>query len=205
MASRTITKKIPVSKGAERIVVVGTEAFVGTAGGERILTVINTETDEVKQPGIDIGVNVNPVALDANNKLWAYASSTAEMVRVDPTTKGIETRYTVSNAGKSPSSIAVSADKQSFYFVNSFYDPADSYKQKGETYLFNIKDGSTQLLVRRLFNGLGVDPQTKLIYAGVAPSLKQAGYVLRYQPSGTTVTLVDSVKAEINPTGFYFR
>jgi hypothetical protein len=204
-ASRTVTKKIPVAKGAERIVVVGNEAFVGNVGGDQNLMVINTETDEVKQPGIVVGASVNPVAQDANGKLWAYTSSTVEMVRIDPTTKGIDVRYKVGSGGKTPGSIIPSDDKQSFYFVNSFYDPADNYKQKGETYAFNIKDGTTQLLVRRLFSGLGVDPQTKLLYAGVAPSLKQAGYALRYRISANTATLVDSVKAEINPTAFYFR
>ncbi|GAB3962716.1 hypothetical protein GCM10028805_64380 [Spirosoma harenae] len=209
LASRTITKKITVTKGAERIVVLGNEAYVGSAGGERTLTVINTDTDEIKQPGLDVGVNTSPIAVDANNKLWAYASATTEMVRINPTSKTIEARLGVGSSGKSPGAIAISADKLSFYFVNSFYDPADSYKEKGETYTFKVTDNSistTTPFIRRLFSGLGVDPQTGIIYAGVTPSYKQAGYVLRYQPNvGGTATLIDSVRAEIAPSKFYFR
>lgn len=205
LAARTVVKKIPVTKGANRMVLVGSEVYVGSAGGERVLTVIDTQKDEVRQPGIDVGVNTNPIAVDFNGKLWAYASSVKEMVKINTGTKAVELRMKVGSSAKSPGSITLSKDRQSFYFVNSFYDAADSYKEKGETYSFKIDDTSipaTTPFIRRLFSGLGVDPQTGYLYAGVTPSYKQAGYVLRYQPDGV---LIDSVKAEIGPSKFYFR
>lgn len=205
LASRTVVKKIPVTKGADRMVVAGSEVFVGSAGGERVLTVIDTEKDEVRQPGLDVGVNTNPIAVDANGRLWAYASSANEMVRINTATKAVDGRLRVGNSAKSPRAIALSQDKQAFYFVNSFYDPNDNGREKGELYSFRITDTSipaTRPFIGRLFSGLGVDPQTGYIYAGVTPSFKQAGYVLRFQPSGT---LIDSVKAEIAPSRFYFR
>ena len=205
LASRTVVKKIPVTKGADRMVVVGSEVFVGSAGGERVLTIIDTEKDEVRQPGLDVGVDTNPLAVDANSRLWAYASSAKEMVRINTATKAVDLRMKVGNSAKSPGAITISKDKQTFYFVNSFYDAADGYKAKGETYSFRITDSSipaTRPFIGRLFSGLGVDPQTGYLYAGVTPSYKQAGYVLRYQPDGV---LIDSVKAEIAPSRFYFR
>jgi hypothetical protein len=207
LASRTVTKKIPVTKGAENIVVVGNEAFVGSAGGERVITVINTETDEVKQPGIDVGVNVNPLAVDANGKLWAYTSSTKEMVRINPSSKTVEARFKVGDPARSSRSFVLSSNKQLFYFVNSFYDAADNYKEKGQTYVFSVNDGTSRTFLPRLFSGLGVDATDPrysdgVVYAGVTPSFKQAGYVLRYQTNGA---LIDSVKAEIAPSKFYFR
>lgn len=205
LASRTVVKKIPVSKGADRMVVVGSEVYVGSAGGERALTIIDTEKDEVRQPGVDVGVNTNPVAVDAEGRLWAYASSANEMVRINTAAKVVMVRMKVGNSAKSPGSIALSQDKRTFYFVNSFYDLADNYREKGETYSFSITDTSipaTRPFIGRLFSGLGVDPQTGYIYAGVTPSFKQAGYVLRYQASGA---LIDSVKAEISPSKFFFR
>ena len=201
LASRTVVKKIPVAKGADRIVVAGSEAFVGSAGGERSLTIIDTEKDEVKQPGLDVGVNTNPLAIDANGRLWAYVSSANEMVRINTATKVVELRMKVGDSARSPRSVALSKDRQTFYFVNSFYDPAD-------TYSFRIDATSipaTRPFIRRLFSGLGVDPQTGYIYAGVTPSFKQVGYVLRYEDNGTSAVLIDSVKAEISPSKFYFR
>lgn len=208
LASRTVVKKIPVAKGADRIVVAGSEAFVGSAGGERSLTIIDTEKDEVKQPGLDVGVNTNPLAIDANGRLWAYVSSANEMVRINTATKVVELRMKVGDSARSPRAVALSKDRQTFYFVNSFYDPADNSREKGETYSFRIDATSiptTRPFIRRLFSGLGVDPQTGYIYAGVTPSLKQAGYVLRYEDNGTSAVLIDSVKAEISPSKFYFR
>ena len=49
----------------------------------------------------------------------------------------------------------------------------------------------------------GIDPKDGTIYAGVTPSYKQAGYVLRYEPSNKRI--IDSVKVEIAPSGFYFK
>ncbi|WP_420148364.1 YncE family protein [Spirosoma sp.] len=208
LASRTVKKKITVGKGAEKIVVIGNEAFVGSVGGDRVLTVINTDTDEIKQPSVEVGVNPNPIAVDANNRLWAYASSTKEVVQIDPSNKSVIKRLVVGNSAKSPGSFAISADKKTFFFVNSFYDAADNYKEKGEAYQFSIDASSipaTTPFIGRLFSGLGVDPETGTIYAGVTPSYKQAGYVLRYKPGTTTATLIDSVRAEIAPSKFYFR
>ena len=205
LASRTITKKIPVNKGADRMIMLGNQVFVGNVGGERTLTVINTDTDEVQAPGIDVGVNPNPLALDANNKLWVYTSSTKEMVRINPANKAIENRLVVGSSNRSLGSITINSDKTQFYFVNFFYDAADSYKEKGETYRFSITDANISTakpFISRYFTGLSVDPQTGVLYAGVSPSYKQAGYVLRYQPGGA---LIDSVKVEIGPTRFFFR
>ncbi len=74
----------------------------------------------------------------------------------------------------------------------------------GKTY--SIANSATtatgRVVVPRSFDALGVDPQTKRLYASVIPSYAQAGYVLRYEE---TSVLVDSIKAEIAPSGFYFR
>jgi hypothetical protein len=208
LASRTVIKKISVTRGADRMVLVGSEVYLGTTGGERVLTVIDIEKDEVRQPGVDVGVNINPVAVDANGRLWAYAASAKEMVRINAATKAVDLRLRVGNSAKSPASIALSQDKQVFYFVNSFVDSNDNLREKGELYSFRITDvtiPATTPIVNRLFSGLGVDPQSGYLYAGVTPSAKQAGYVLRYRPNGNGVALIDSIKAEIAPSKFFFR
>lgn len=208
LASRTVIKKILLTKGAERMVLVGSEVYVGSVGGERSLAVIDTETDELRQPGIDVGVNTNPIAVDANGRLWAYASSAKEMVRINTATKAVDVRIRVGNSVKSPSSIALSQDRQTFYFVNSFVDQNDNLREKGELYSFRITDSAipaTAPVVARFFSGLGVDPQTGFLYAGVTPSARQAGHVLRYRPNGNSVVLVDSAQVAIAPSKFFFR
>ena len=56
--------------------------------------------------------------------------------------------------------------------------------------------------VSRPFYRLGIDPHTNTIYGALSPSFSQSGYVYRYKPTGQ---LVDSVKVEIGPTGFFFK
>ncbi|GAB3338147.1 hypothetical protein GCM10027299_50000 [Larkinella ripae] len=201
LTTNTVTKKIPAVKGVESLLLVGTEVFAGSAGGATKLTVIDVTTEQVKT-SIEIGANPNPVAVDANGKLWV--SSGSELIRINPQSKAIETRLKIGSAsGKSPSMFRLSADKQTFYFTNSYYDA--NYTQIGELYRFSVTDTSvpaTAPFIKRLFSGLAIEPTSGILYGGVTPSLKQAGYVFRYQPNGT---LIDSVKAEIGPSGFYFK
>ncbi|GAB3277994.1 hypothetical protein GCM10027347_52120 [Larkinella harenae] len=201
LTTNTVTKKIPAVKGVESLLLVGTEVFAGSAGEATKLIIIDTTTDQLKS-SIEMGPNPNPVAVDANGKLWVHSGH--ELIRFNTSSKTVETRVKIGNDNtKSPSLFRLSADKQYFYFVNSFYD--SSFQQKGELYRFAVTDTSvpaTTPFINRLFSGLAVEPQSGIIYAGFAPSLKQAGYVIRYQPNGT---LIDSLKAEIGPSGFYFK
>jgi YVTN family beta-propeller protein len=204
LITNKITKKIPVQRGAEKLILVGTDVIVGSVGGDNTISIINTATDAVSQI-IEIGKNPRLIGLDANGKLWFYAGS--EFVKYNVTSKAVEGRVkiTTSNAAKSPSNFTFSKDKSSIMYVYSFYDAADGYKQKGETFSFGINDATITTIkpfINKLFTGLATDPATGNIYAGFTPSYKQAGYIFRYQTNGT---LIDSLKAEIAPEGFLFK
>lgn len=205
LTTNKLVKKITVQNGAESLVVVGNEAFVGSAmgSGKSKLTVIDIATDAIKQE-VEVGIDPEVIGIDANNKVWLYAGY--ELKRMNVTSKTIESTVTISSANpaKSPSSFALSADKKTLYFTHAYYD-AD-WTQKGELYSTSVDAATisaTKPFINRLFGGgLAIDPQTGNLYAGLVPSYKQAGYVLRYQPNGI---LIDSVKAEIAPSKFFFK
>ena len=204
LTTNKVTKKIPVQKGAEKLAVIGSDVYVGSVGGETSISIINTTTDAVSQK-IEVGRNPKLIGLDANGKLWIYAGG--EFIKFNVSTKAVEsrTKITSTNTAKSPGSFTFSKDKTSIMYVYSFYDAADGFKQKGETYSFGINDSAistTKPLINKLFTGMSVDPSTGNIYAGFTPSYKQAGFVFRYQSNGT---LIDSLKAEIAPEGFLFK
>lgn len=185
----TVSKKIPAVKGVERMVLVDNEVFVGSTGysGDKTLLVVDAYTDAVKEK-INFAATPEPIALDANGKLWILAGK--DMVRINPKTRLVEQRLTFS---ASPGAVTISTDKKAFY-----------YTLGGKTLRFSIDATSatgTQVIARS-FAALGIDPQTKQIYGSVIPSYSQAGYVLRFQETGV---LIDSVKAEIAPSGFFFR
>ncbi len=204
LASRKVVKKITVTKGAERMVVSGSEVIVGSEGGEKVLAVVDLTTDEVKSK-VELGLNPRPIGLDAAGQLWVYSAK--EMIQLNAQTKAIGSRLKINSpADRDVGNITFGRDRQTIYFTHFYYDATDAYKQKGEVYSFSTRDGAISLAspyIKRFFSGFGIDPVTGNIYAGVTPSYKQAGYVLRYEPSSARV--IDSVKVEIAPSGFYFK
>ena len=206
LTTNKITKKIMVQPGAEKLLVVGNEVVVASTGysGSSNITVINTQTDTVSQT-VTIGYEPKLIGADANGKIWFEADG--KFVKFNLSTKAVESRIafaTASTLNQSAGSFSFNKDKNVIFFVYSYYDYATN-KSKGETYSFNINDASiatTKPFINKLFTGLNTDPSTGNIYAGFAPSLKQAGYVFRYQSNGT---LIDSLKAEIGPEGFIFK
>lgn len=206
LSTNQITRKIEVQNGAETLVKIGNEVFVGNTGsGKTIISVIDLTTENVTAT-IEAGANPSIIGEDANGKLWVYAGG--KLQKINPDSKTIEDTVTITsdNTEKSPGSFTMSADKRTIYYTMSFYDAADNWTQKGETYSFSTSatsvDASTPFIDRLFEGGFGVDHQTGYLYAGLIPSFKQAGYVFRFKPDGS---LVDSVKAEIAPSKFYFK
>ncbi|MGR3812104.1 DUF5074 domain-containing protein [Jiulongibacter sp. NS-SX5] len=206
LTSNQIIKKIEVQNGAETLVKVGDDVFVGNTGsGQTIVSVIDVNTDALNTT-IEVGANPSIIGEDASGKLWIYAGG--QLQKINPSSKSVESTMSItsSNAEMSPSSFVMSADKNTVYYTMSFYDAADNWIQKGETFSFNTSastvEATTPFIDRLFGGGFGVDSETGYLYAGLIPSYKQAGYVFRYMPNGT---LVDSVKAEIAPSKFYFK
>ena len=200
LTTNKITKKISVDKGAESIVVIGTNAYVGNVGSQKTIKVIDTKKDEVTAT-IEVGANPSNFVLDASNKIWMIAGK--EIVLFNPATKMIESKLKGgTNTQKSPSSLSISKDKKTLFYTYNFYDVADNYKLKGEINSLNIADGTTKVFINRTFSSVGFDNESNQVYTTLIPSYKQAGYVFRYQATGT---LIDSVKAEIAPIGFFFK
>ena len=204
LVTNKITKKIPVQKGAEGIVVVGNQAFVGGTGGDRLINVIDITKDEATASIAAGAGSAGVLQVDANNKIWTFVGR--EAVRIDPASRTIEARIRVgTSATKSPGNMTMGADKKTLYFTHTFFDAADNFKQKGELYSFNIVDATiatTVPVASKVFTGLGFDPKNNVLYAGFTPSFKQAGFVFRYQSTGQ---FIDSVRVEIAPSGFWFK
>ncbi len=186
----TVTKKIPAVKGAEGMVLVGSEVFVGSASysGGTALAIINVNTDEVVQK-VDMGGEAEPIAVDANGRLWVLVGQT--MVCYNAGARTVEKRVPLNAA---PKSVAISRDRRSFYFSTD-----------SRTYRFAITDTNVPgtAVQNRSFSAIGIDPNTGMFYGSQNPvNYSQAGYVIRYQETGA---LIDSVRAEIAPSRFFFR
>ncbi len=200
LTTNKITKKIPVDKGASAIVVIGTNAYVGNVGSQKTIKVIDTQKDEVSAT-IEIGANPSNFVLDATNRIWMTAGK--EIVLFNPTTKTIESKLKAgTHTQKSPANLSISKDKKTLYYTYNFYDAADGYKLKGEINSIDIASGTAKVFANRAFAALNFDDEGNQIYTSLIPSYKQAGYIFRYLANGS---IVDSVKTEIGPIGFYFK
>ena len=202
LKTNKVTKKIAVQNGAEDIVVVGNEAFVGNTSfsGQKVLTVIDISKDEVSQK-IEIGAGLKSFVVDKNNKIWLALGK--EIIRFNAQTKTIETRIMAgTHAQKTPSKLTFNQDKTTLFFTYTFDDATDGYKTKGEVYSLNINETTAKPLITRPFAALGYDPDNNILYTSLIPSYKQSGYVFRYNMSGA---LIDSTKAEIAPSAFFIK
>jgi DNA-binding beta-propeller fold protein YncE len=206
LTTNKVIKKIAVQKGANKLLVVGNEAIVATTtySDATTISIIDTQADAIKQT-VEIGYEPQLIGADANGKIWLYADG--KFVKFNLISKAVESRIAFASPSsiKSAGSFTFNKEKTAILFAYSYADAADNYKQKGETYSFGINDSSvltTKPVINKVFSGLTTDPNTGNIYAGFSPSLKQAGYVFRYQANGT---LIDSLKAGIGPEGFLFK
>jgi hypothetical protein len=203
LVSNKVTKKIDIAAGPENLVFGNGKLFVGTYGygGGTMLSVINGTTDAIEK-SVPFTGTPRPIGIDANGKLWVNDGIKA--VKVNANTFASEATLTMgADASKEAGNFAFSADRRTIFFVLSYTDA--QYVSHGETYKFSIDDAQinvTTPFIKRIFSGLAVDPSQGLIYAGVTPSYAQAGYAVRYRADGS---LVDSIKVNVAPTGFFFK
>jgi hypothetical protein len=198
--SGKITKKIPVQHGAESMVKVGAEVYVGSVYSDKnLITVIQTTNDAVSAT-LTTGLNPEVIGIDAQQKLWFFDG---ELKRLNTGTKTVEAALKVKDAARTASKFSMSKDGRKILYTLSYFD--ENFVEKGALYQTDISASevnTTTSLISRTFYGVDVDPGTGQIYGSIVPSFKQAGYVLRYQEDGT---LIDSIKAEIGPSKFFFQ
>ncbi len=195
LTANKVTKKINLNDGCESIIVVGNNAYVGTnsfitnpANKQKNIKVIDTTKDELTAT-IEVGENPGSFLLDASNKIWMIVGK--EILLFNPINRMIETRINAGALDKNPSSLTINANKTILY-----------YNYNSEIYSLNISDKVGKSFIKRRFSNVGVDANSGQIYTSLIPSYVQAGYIFRYQSTGT---LIDSVKVEIAPSGFYFK
>lgn len=207
LASRTVIKTISVGVMPENLILVNGKLYVTNSGGNSV-SVINTNTDVVEQ---NISVTDSPkgLALDKNNNIWVlsggkvaynsdwtvdYTRTTAgALSMINPSTQTIQTTFTFPGNQSQPGNLAIGSGKDKLYF-----------NYAGKTYVHNISASSLSntVLIERSFYGLGVDPESGLIYGGDANGFAGDGTVYIYNPDGTSA---GSFKAGIAPNGFAFN
>jgi hypothetical protein len=213
LVSNTIVKQIPAGNGPDQLLFAGNRLFVCNIGGwgtDSTVTVIDPVNGSVITT-LTVGINPNSIVADKNGKIWILCGGSTgpdftggtpddiagTLVRIDPTSVTIEKNIPIP-AFLHPLKLTINgAGDRLWYLLGS-----DGYY--GQVTRMNIADTlfQTNPLINRMFYGLGVDPESGIVYCGHAPSFSQNGYLIRFLASGTPL---DSMEAGIAPNGFCFR
>lgn len=206
MATRTIETTIETDIGAEFILEVGGSIYVSNSFTTNI-SVIDPESNTVTAT-IDLDASVTQMVVDRNQKVWAISGGSTDfnvsppvpnndgkLVRIDPTTNTVEAE------------ILLNTNATRRLVTNS--DGSELLILIGNS-VFNIPvDGASGTLTALVdeanaigFYGIGVDPDTDIIYVGDARGFQGNGTVYRYAADGT---FIDTFSAGRGPNGFVFN
>ncbi len=212
LGTNSISGSIPTGSGPEQMVLIDSLLFVANVGGwgnDSTVTVINTNTDAVIS-SIAVGLNPNSMAVDNNGILYVlcggstgpdFTGGTADDIagsiwQVDPV-QLVVTDSQILQQADHPTRLNHDQNNGRMYLLLGIdgYNGAIRYFTTGQLPV------SLNTFDQRSFYGLGVEPSSSMIYAGLAPGFTQKGYVFRFDQNGS---LIDSMKAGIAPNGFAF-
>ena len=206
IATLAITKTIAVGEGASQMVKIGDKVYVANSGGlgtNNTISVLNTLTDE-EEATITVGDNPKSIVVDKNNTLWVLCSgkwktdgtwgleTAGSLVNINIADNSIINTFTFDSMFDAPSGLVIDKEQDDLYYLYS----GKVCKHQITSNLLNT-DG----VISGWFYGLGVDPQTNMIYAANAGDYVSRGWVMQYNPD---YSKVDSFFVSVAPNGFYF-
>lgn len=193
-----VVKAIEIASRPEQMLVHKGNIYVVNILGS-VLSIIDAETDLVREVEVPEG----PVAmdLDAEDNIWIICKS-GVAVSFNPDTESIE--ETIDLEGDGPSGkIAMNRAKNTLYYLTSRYEP--DYSTSNNVYsidLINLVANPEPLITKKNLYGLGVDPETDIIYVADNNALQGNGTVIMFDADGNEI---DNFAVGRNPNGFVFK
>jgi len=207
LATNSVSSTITTGrKGMERMVKKDNFVYATCKGGngnDSVVTIINSTTDAVLA-NLEVGPNPDGIVKDANGNIWVLCvgkfksdySSLAQngrLVKINTTSNTVETSFTFSSIYAQPTGLTLNQDKTKLVYV---YD--------GKVYAQDITATSLQstVLVNRSFYGLGIDPNTNIMYGADAGNYSSNGKIVRFNIDGSKI---DSFNVGVIPGNIFFK
>jgi len=199
LSTNMISGSIPCKGWTEEIVVVNDKVYVTNRLGDK-LYIINASTD-VLEDSILISYGANSIQKDKNGKLWILCEGdqatniNAALHRLNPLTDQIEQSFLFTDITDSPWRLDINSSNDTLYFLNKgvYQMLIDAVTMPDNVF---IAEGT------KSFYGIGIEPNTGIVYVADAIDYVQKGVVYRYKPDGT---MINSFLAGIIPGDFYFN
>jgi len=197
----------------EQMRAVGNKLFVSCWSYDNKILVIDTQTDKLIDSLI-VAKQPNSLQIDKNNTLWVlsdgafegspYGHEQAALTCINTSTLQIEKTFIFTNSSASPSKLQINETKDTLFFIsNNVGEISTDYGiYRMPITAQNLPQTPFIKQNKRLFYGLGIDPNNSDIYVADAIDHAQNGFVLRYNSQGITI---DSFKVGIIPNSFYFK
>ncbi|MDD3875163.1 MAG: hypothetical protein PHT69_00920 [Bacteroidales bacterium] len=196
--SYTISGHMQCEGWTEEILLLYGKAYISNKLSNK-LYVAETATDVIID-SIPIGYGANSLIEDKNGKIWVLCgnlqtSNKASLHRINPLTGNVEMSLEFPSLDDNPWRLNVNATRDTLFFLNT------------DIYAIPINASSLPQnpLIEangRNFYGLGICPETNVIYVSDAIDFVQEGVIFRYYANGT---LINSFNAGIIPGHFYFN
>jgi YVTN family beta-propeller protein len=197
LSSSTITGSIPCPGWTEELVLAYGKAFVTNQSRNHVY-VIDTATD-LLMDSIPVSRGGNSIVEDANGKLWVACSggsgTSPALHRIDPQSLTVEATFPFPSPSDSPWRLDINSGNDTLYYLNSdVYRMAITAGALPSSPFINASG--------RNFYGIGIEPNSGVVYVADAIDYVQQGTVYRYKPDGT---LLNSFPAGIIPGDFCFN
>lgn len=199
LGSNTKTGSIPCGGWTEEMALSYGKVFITNERRSKIY-VVNTLTD-VLEDSIQVGYGSNSIKEDKNGKLWVLCGGSeannfyASLHRVDPISKQVEQSFQFSILSESPWRLTMNTSNDTLYFLNNGVFRMSIAATALPTSAFVPKGNHT-------FYGLGIDPNSGVIYVSDAVDYVQRGVIYRYKVDGT---LINTFLVGIAPGDFCFN
>jgi YVTN family beta-propeller protein len=198
LTERKIETTITTDFGAENIIEAKGNLYVSNNFSNTI-SVINPVDNKVSTT-IEVGSSPGEFVVDSDSKLWVicggdYSLDNASLHRIDPTTNKVEKSVQLTVSTSSHLVLNKAKDQLLFTSGKNVYRISTKNPEVPQT-AFIFASDAIQVY------GIGVDPQTDIIYVADAKGFQSNGTIFRYKSDGVAM---DNFIAGKGPNGFIFR
>ncbi|MFK7952167.1 MAG: YncE family protein [Ekhidna sp.] len=202
VATGSIDSRVTVGFGAEDIVVENGKAYVSNSFGNTI-SIIDLSDNSVEE--IEVSASPKQMEIDATGNLWVACAggfdanfspaNDGALHKVNLSSNEIETTYELNT--NYAAKLAMSMERTNIYFYvgnNVFEQNVSTSSISSEPFIVN----ETAISIY----GIGIDPNTGMMYLGDSKAFLEDGEVFQYNASGELMTTFPSGRA---PNGFVFN
>jgi YVTN family beta-propeller protein len=197
LETHVVTGSITTDFGAENIIEENGKLYVSNTFASTVSVIDPVSATVVKT--IEVENRPGEFVIDKQNKLWVicggdYGENNGNLVQIDPATNGVI--KTISLGIDTYGKIAINKAGTTLYYFKgkSVYSTSTTATTAGDV-LFTESTAVD-------FYGIGIDPETDILYVADTKAYVGGGTVFTYTTSGTAISSYTSGRG---PSGFVFE